>query len=167
MGDAVVEVESKADLHKELREMFGQKSKSASELDVPAPREDTTEAKGSSKPAAKKKILFGGKGVEGSGVGGTPPSHKPLEHTISSPVTSMSEVGGAPRVFVAHCDYTSQTEGCLSFSKGDRCVLVKNTPGGWWMVSINGKEGWTPSDYWDEEMKVREVGKGRREGGVR
>ena len=142
-----MEVESKADLHDELRQKFGQKSRSATELEVSA---DTSDPK--VKPMLNKKKLFGSKDGEGTGVQASP-THKPLEHTISSPVPLTTEAGGA-RVFVAHCDYTSQTEGCLSFSKGDRCALVKNTPGGWWMVSINGKEGWTPSDYWDEDVKV-------------
>eukprot|EP00731_Ephydatia_muelleri_P023380 Em0015g963a len=150
VGDAVMEVESKADLHDELRQKFGQKSRSATELEVAA---DTSDPK--VKPMLNKKKLFGSKDGEGTGAQASP-THKPLEHTISSPVPLTTEAGGA-RVFVAHCDYTSQTEGCLSFSKGDRCVLVKNTPGGWWMVSINGKEGWTPSDYWDEDVKVRQV----------
>ena len=156
-----MEVESKADLHNELKHKFGQhKSKSTTDLDVPTDTGDTK-----AKPTTTKKKLFGGKDSECSGTQ-APPAHKPLEHTISMPVSSTTE-GGAPRVFVAHCDYTSQTEGCLSFSKGDKCVLVKNTPGGWWMVTINGKEGWTPSDYWDEELKVKGVcgvREGRREG---
>ena len=152
VGDAIVEVESKADLHNELREKFGRKSKSSGNLDTPlTPKDDASDGK--AKPTVKKRALFGSKNVESNGMPASP-SHKPLEHTISSPIPLTSE-GGAPRMFVAHCDYTSQTEGCLSFSKGDRCVLVKNTPGGWWMVSINGKEGWTPSDYWDEDIKVR------------
>ena len=158
VGDGVIEVESKTDLHKELREKFGQKSKSVNDLDEP---HDMAGAK--VKPTTKKRALFGSKDNESAGPQSSP-GHKPLEHTISSPIPMTTE-GGPPRAFIAHCDYVSQTEGCLSFSKGDRCVLVKNTPGGWWLVSINGKEGWTPSDYWDEEIKVlwERCGKGGRE----
>lgn len=58
------------------------------------------------------------------------------------------------RSYTAIEDYTSQADGCLSFSAGERCLLIKQSSGGWWYVNINGKEGWTPGEFWEEEKRV-------------
>ena len=87
--------------------------------------------------------------------------HQPLAHTVSEPPhkrddrEAISEVESMlPKTYVAVSDYTSQTPGCLSFSEGDKCFLVRKTKDGWWMVNIGGREGWTPGDFWEEERKV-------------
>ena len=68
----------------------------------------------------------------------------------SLPPPSASKMS---RTYTAIEDYISQTDGCLSFSAGEKCVLVKQS-GGWWYVNINGKEGWTPGEFWEEEKRV-------------
>lgn len=60
-----------------------------------------------------------------------------------------------PKTYVAVEDYTSQAPGCLTFKAGDRCVLMKNSAGGWWFVNIGGREGWTPGEFWQEDHRVR------------
>lgn len=62
-----------------------------------------------------------------------------------------------PKTYIAKYSYKSQTEGCLSFSAGDKCVLVSQTKDGWWLVNIGGKEGWTPGDFWDEDVRVSSI----------
>ena len=96
-----------------------------------------------------------------------PESHKPLAHTISEPSFVDSNF---PRTFVAVDSYSPQAEGCLSFSAGDKCVLIQKTPNGWWLVNLGGREGWVPGEYWNEEIRVRfgegrVLGEGGREGG--
>ena len=79
----------------------------------------------------------------------------PLHHGNSSPVFSPSAVGRSnPKTYVAIENYQSQGEGCLSFREGDRCVLVNSVGGGWWLVNIGGKEGWTPAEFWQEDHRV-------------
>lgn len=82
--------------------------------------------------------------------------HHPVTQTVSEPFRSRNETD-APQVktFMALSSYTSQVAGCISFSAGDKCVLVqKSNNNKWWLVNIGGKEGWTPADYWQEDMRV-------------
>ena len=86
--------------------------------------------------------------------------HRPLIHTVSEPQMKQESAKMAgvnfPKTYIAKYSYASQTEGCLSFSAGDKCVLVSQTRDGWWLVNIGGREGWTPGDFWDEDVRVRE-----------
>ncbi len=56
-----------------------------------------------------------------------------------------------PKTYVSMSSYASQTEQCLSFSAGDKCVLIQQNKDGWWLVNIGGREGWTPGEYWMED----------------
>lgn len=40
---------------------------------------------------------------------------------------------------------------------GEKCVLVKQAAGGWWLVNIGGEEGWTPGEFWEEDHRVKTV----------
>lgn len=84
---------------------------------------------------------------------GTSP-HRPLMHTVSE--SGIRDKVDAPflKTYVALSSYTSQAAGCISFSTGDKCVLVQKTKDGWWLVNIGGGEGWTPAEYWQEEIRV-------------
>ena len=85
--------------------------------------------------------------------------HRPLMHTISEPSPkenshSVPATDLVPKTYVAVSDYTSQAAGCLSFSQGDKCVVLQKTRDGWWLVNMGGREGWTPRDFWQEERRV-------------
>ena len=82
--------------------------------------------------------------------------HHPVMHTVSEPFRSRDETD-APQVktYIALSSYTSQVAGCISFSVGDKCVLVQGAKNDeWWLVNIGGKEGWAPANYWQEDMRV-------------
>ena len=82
--------------------------------------------------------------------------HHPVMHTVSEPFRSRDETD-TPHVktYIALSSYTSQVAGCISFSIGDKCVLVQGTKNDkWWLVNIGGKEGWAPANYWQEDMRV-------------
>ena len=72
-------------------------------------------------------------------------------------VSPLSSQNLPPRTYIAIEDYESQAPGCLSFKQGERCVLVKQAGGGWWLVNIGGQEGWTPGEFWEEDQKVRTI----------
>jgi len=74
--------------------------------------------------------------------------HPPLHHTQSTPMMDPS----LPKTYVSIASYSTQVKECLSFSEGDKCVLIQNSPDGWWLVNIGGREGWTPGEYWKEEV---------------
>lgn len=69
----------------------------------------------------------------------------PLLHTVSTPNMEL------PKTYISVASYTSQAKECLSFSEGDKCVLIQQSPDGWWLVNIGGREGWTPGEYWKED----------------
>ena len=82
-----------------------------------------------------------------------PALHAPLTHSTSMPGESVFE--SVPKTYVAVSSYYSQMDGCLSFSEGDKCVLVHaDNREGWWLVNIGGQEGWTPGEFWREEKRV-------------
>ena len=68
-----------------------------------------------------------------------------LQHATSSPDV-------LPKTYISISAYESQTEQCLSFSVGDKCVLIQQSKDGWWLVNIGGREGWTPGEYWEEDI---------------
>ncbi len=80
---------------------------------------------------------------------GPPPVHPPIfspSHSSKGPFV--------PKTYIAIESYNSQAAGCLGFNAGDRCILVRQSNGGWWFVNIGGKEGWTPGDFWQEDSRV-------------
>ena len=70
----------------------------------------------------------------------------------SRPFHSLNMEASLPKTYVSIASYTSQVEGCLSFSKGDKCILIHESSEGWWLVNIGGREGWTPGECWREEI---------------
>ena len=84
-------------------------------------------------------------------------SPPPLPPPNFSP--SQSSKGSfIPKTYIAIESYASQAQGCLSFNAGDRCMLVRQSNGGWWYVNLGGIEGWTPGDFWKEDStKVRNI----------
>ena len=91
--------------------------------------------------------------------------HRSITHTTSVPIQPpLCLQGGGGRVvkessvhlatYVALSNYQSQQMGCLSVQAGDKCVLLKKTADGWWLVNIGGREGWTPESCWKEEAWV-------------
>lgn len=76
------------------------------------------------------------------------PARHPLQHTVSSPDFERALL----KTYVAVSSYSSQTEQCLTFSEGDKCVLITQNRDGWWLVNIGGREGWTPGEYWEEDV---------------
>ena len=73
-------------------------------------------------------------------------------HPLQTATSSSDSEPMLPKTYVAMCSYTSQSEGCLSFSAGDKCVLIQQNIEGWWLVNIGGREGWTPGEYWKESL---------------
>ena len=72
----------------------------------------------------------------------------PLLHAISAPNFDPQQL---PKTYISVSSYTSQGSECLSFSKGDRCLLIQQSTDGWWLVNVGGREGWTPGEYWQED----------------
>ena len=97
------------------------------------------------------------------------PEHRGVTHTTSVPTPPPYPALGSGgrkhsknssntqhlKKYVAVSSYQSSVSGSLSFQAGDKCVLLRKTPDGWWLVNIGGREGWTPEDYWKEEAWVR------------
>ena len=77
----------------------------------------------------------------------SPPPLPPPNFSPSQP----SKGPFVPKTYLAIESYDSQAPGCLSFNAGDRCILVRQSNGGWWYVNIGGIEGWTPGDFWQED----------------
>ena len=81
--------------------------------------------------------------------------HHPVTHTVSEPFRWNETDAPQVKTYMALSSYTSQAAGCISFSAGDKCVLVQRSHDNkWWLVNIGGKEGWAPADYWQEDMRV-------------
>lgn len=91
---------------------------------------------------------------------GSSPEHPSITHTTSVPIHSASQPTQSAnkslhlKTYVALSDYQSDIAGCLSFQEGDKCVLLRKTLDGWWLVNIGGREGWTPEGFWKEEAWV-------------
>ena len=95
---------------------------------------------------------------------GPSPVHRSITHSTSVPLHPVpNRLGRLPKesvhlkTYVAMSDYQSQDDGCLSFQAGDKCVLLRKTNDGWWLVNIGGREGWTPEGFWKEEAWVSHV----------
>jgi len=48
-------------------------------------------------------------------------------------------------------DYQGQTGEELSFREGDMVAIVKKDPGGWWEGELQGRRGWLPANYVQEQ----------------
>ncbi|XP_046895922.1 rho guanine nucleotide exchange factor 6 isoform X1 [Hypomesus transpacificus] len=93
--------------------------------------------------------------------GGAPTaSQSSSSHTLSksrslrrqSKPAEMSENGGGGHLMVkARFNFKQNNEDELSFNKGDLICVMRQEEGGWWEGSLNGRNGWFPSNY------VREV----------
>ncbi|KAI8636235.1 P-loop containing nucleoside triphosphate hydrolase protein [Parasitella parasitica] len=53
-------------------------------------------------------------------------------------------------VYKAIYAFESQEGGEVSFQKGDTMEIVEKDENGWWLVRVNGKDGWAPSNYLEE-----------------
>jgi hypothetical protein len=104
-------------------------------------------------------------------------SNEKMEHVISHPIVTQTtnpaidlsnppscipsslsnNAAKGPRSYIAIEDYESQAPGCLSFKMGDKCVLLRQAGGGWWLVNIGGIEGWTPGEFWEEDKRSTSV----------
>jgi myosin-1 len=49
--------------------------------------------------------------------------------------------------YEAAYDFTAQDEGEISLTKGTRVEVVEKEENGWWLIRVDGKEGWAPSSY--------------------
>lgn len=119
---------------------------------------------GNKKPEAAKKKPYHKFKIPGSESKPEPVISSPLmtasEHKESNPTPPPPTVpppssSKHQKTYTAIENYTSQAHGCLSFTTGERCVLIKQSTGGWWYVNISGQEGWTPGEFWEEEKRVR------------
>ncbi|XP_062861415.1 rho guanine nucleotide exchange factor 7a isoform X1 [Trichomycterus rosablanca] len=63
----------------------------------------------------------------------------------------MTENSNSQLVVKARFNFQQNNEDELSFTKGDIITVTRTDDGGWWEGSLNGKNGWFPSNY------VREV----------
>ena len=82
------------------------------------------------------------------------PPHDFTDNPPALPPPNFSPSHLSAKSYLAIESYDSQAPGCLSFTAGDRCMLVRQSNGGWWYVNIGGKEGWTPGDFWQEDSRV-------------
>ena len=57
--------------------------------------------------------------------------------------------------YVAVADYTAEDDSSLSLRKGDKVDILEQNDGGWWYVSIKGRnaEGWVPSAFIERASK--------------
>ena len=97
------------------------------------------------------------------------PEHRGVTHTTSVPIPPASAPTSASgwrqaknerrhlKSYVAISSYQSSVSGSLTFQAGDKCVRLRMTPDGWWLVNIGGREGWAPEAYWKEEAWVSEM----------
>lgn len=87
------------------------------------------------------------------------PAAPPVVNRITPkrPQTSPSKKTPPPRPssspaqqhpsYVAVADYTGEDDSSLSFKEGDKVDVIELNDGGWWYVSIKGREGWVPSTF--------------------
>eukprot|EP01097_Dermamoeba_algensis_P012068 TRINITY_DN966_c0_g1_i1.p1 TRINITY_DN966_c0_g1~~TRINITY_DN966_c0_g1_i1.p1 ORF type:complete len:1106 (+),score=323.31 TRINITY_DN966_c0_g1_i1:51-3368(+) len=52
---------------------------------------------------------------------------------------------------VAQFDYDAGTPDELSFREGDVIFILQKDPGGWWEGELNGRKGWIPANYVQEQ----------------
>lgn len=50
-------------------------------------------------------------------------------------------------LFIAVASFEDNTEGVLSFKEGDIVDVMDQSEGDWWLVKLNGTEGWAPANY--------------------
>ena len=53
-------------------------------------------------------------------------------------------------VFRTCSDFEGEHDGELSVSTGQEVTVVEKDDGGWWLVNVDGKEGWVPAAYLEE-----------------
>ncbi|KAF9987090.1 class II myosin [Modicella reniformis] len=75
-----------------------------------------------------------------------PPPPAPAAEVASSPP--------AKPMFKAIYNFESQDAGEISFSKDDIMDVLEKDENGWWLAKKDGKEGWVPSNYLVEHLRV-------------
>ncbi|XP_033756490.1 SH3 and PX domain-containing protein 2A-like isoform X2 [Pecten maximus] len=80
----------------------------------------------------------------------TKPS-KPSGSLDSAPTSLPSKSKGKTTVaFTATADFVAENDGEISFHAGDSISVNQQLDTGWWLVSVNGEEGWAPATYLQE-----------------
>ena len=73
---------------------------------------------------------------------------KPKSDSISS-LSPPLEAGLTVSLFVAEYDYSTRTNGDLSFQRGDLLYILNSDNEDWWLARAkhSGQEGYIPSNY--------------------
>lgn len=78
-------------------------------------------------------------------------SKKPSTNSDSKVTSTPSKVKEKKTLtYTATADFEAQQEGEISFYAGDSVSIKQQHDTGWWLVSINGQEGWAPATYLQE-----------------
>ncbi|XP_050398770.1 SH3 and PX domain-containing protein 2B [Patella vulgata] len=56
-------------------------------------------------------------------------------------------------IFVVEQPFQGETKEEISIYQGDEVKVIEQTDSGWWLVSLNGRQGWVPSAYLVEKRK--------------
>jgi myosin-1 len=91
----------------------------------------------------------GGGGGFGGGGGGAPQMAMPGMARGAPP--PMPAAAPAKPMARALYDYQGQTADELSFREGDMITVLKKDPGGWWEGELQGRRGWLPANYVQEQ----------------
>ncbi|XP_021374579.1 SH3 and PX domain-containing protein 2A-like isoform X2 [Mizuhopecten yessoensis] len=79
------------------------------------------------------------------------PAMKPKPIVSAKPPPPVSkpykDKGQATVKFIATADFFAENDGEISFYAGDSIIVKQQLDTGWWLVSIDGKEGWAPESY--------------------
>ena len=67
-------------------------------------------------------------------------------HSISFCLADLVKINAR---YISTSRYTTSDANCMGFRKGDCGVLLEVNKDGWWRMSIDGVEGWTPGNYWE------------------
>ena len=121
--------------------------------------EDDTKAPGpleysvADAPKSKREVSFEAKLI---------PSRKPPEPSQPEDQVIYSEISDLTPVcqrYRAIADYTKFDDSEMSFNAGEEMLVLEKGDSGWWLVELDGLEGWVPATYLElADQLYEEVG---------
>ncbi|XP_071947084.1 SH3 and PX domain-containing protein 2B-like [Antedon mediterranea] len=78
----------------------------------------------------------------------TPPRRSTVKRSLKGRKSGAIRKGGrSPMDYYTIADYDNHVGDGISFKKGQHVEIVDKSPTGWWLVKINGEEGWVPANF--------------------
>ncbi|KAK6185845.1 hypothetical protein SNE40_007991 [Patella caerulea] len=74
-------------------------------------------------------------------------------HSNTNVSDSHNNISKNDDIFVVEQTFKGETKEEISINQGDEVRVIEQTDSGWWLVSLNGRQGWAPSAYLVEKRK--------------